>query len=228
MNAMHADDEILAAARSGFMDEALDTLRQLELGLLRMEQDPGDREAVHEAFRAAHTLKGAAGMFGLDALVRLTHTLEGTLDALQLLALLVQRARFTPHITDFLGHRVHHTARVLLGLGADVLLAGLRVHVVAPGALHHGVQRRLHLVHLAGNAHAGLPGLGRELPHLLRDHRETAAALAGPCGFDGGVQRQQVGSAADGLYFAGECAQLLQRLGQGARAVERVVAQAGG
>jgi two-component system, chemotaxis family, sensor kinase CheA len=83
MNAMHADDEILAAARSGFMDEALDTLRQLELGLLRMEQDPGDREAVHEAFRAAHTLKGAAGMFGLDALVRLTHTLEGTLDALR-------------------------------------------------------------------------------------------------------------------------------------------------
>jgi two-component system chemotaxis sensor kinase CheA len=83
MNKMHADDEILAAARSGFMDEALDTLRQLEQGLLRMEQDPGDREAVHEAFRAAHTLKGAAGMFGLDALVRLTHTLEGTLDALR-------------------------------------------------------------------------------------------------------------------------------------------------
>ena len=80
---MNADDEIIAAARAGFMDEALDTLRQLEQGLLRMEQDPDDREAVHEAFRAAHTLKGAAGMFGLDALVRLTHTLEGTLDALR-------------------------------------------------------------------------------------------------------------------------------------------------
>ncbi|MEY2875224.1 MAG: hypothetical protein RLZZ373_2595 [Pseudomonadota bacterium] len=80
---MGADDEILAAARAGFMDEALDTLRQLEQGLLRMEQDPGDREAVHDAFRAAHTLKGAAGMFGLDALVRLTHTLESTLDTLR-------------------------------------------------------------------------------------------------------------------------------------------------
>ncbi|MDZ7856076.1 chemotaxis protein CheA [Sphaerotilus sp.] len=80
---MSIDDEILATARAGFMDEALDTLRQLEQGLLRMEQDPGDGEAVHEAFRAAHTLKGAAGMFGLDALVRETHTLEGILDALR-------------------------------------------------------------------------------------------------------------------------------------------------
>lgn len=80
---MTTDDDILATARAGFMDEALDTLRQLEQGLLRMEQDPGDGEAVHEAFRAAHTLKGAAGMFGLDALVRETHTLEGILDALR-------------------------------------------------------------------------------------------------------------------------------------------------
>jgi two-component system, chemotaxis family, sensor kinase CheA len=80
---MGLDAEIIAAARAGFMDEATDNLRQLEQDLLRMEQDPGDLEAVHGAFRAAHTLKGAAGMFGLDAIVRLTHTLESTLDALR-------------------------------------------------------------------------------------------------------------------------------------------------
>jgi two-component system, chemotaxis family, sensor kinase CheA len=80
---MDTDHQILAIARAGFMDEALDTLRQLEHSLLRMEHDPDDREAVHAAFRAAHTLKGAAGMFGLDPLVRLAHTLESTLDALR-------------------------------------------------------------------------------------------------------------------------------------------------
>lgn len=80
---MGLDAEIIAAARAGFMDEALDNLRQLEQDLLQMEQDPGDQEAVHGAFRAAHTLKGAAGMFGLDAIVRLTHALESTLDALR-------------------------------------------------------------------------------------------------------------------------------------------------
>ncbi|MEX8492549.1 chemotaxis protein CheA [Sphaerotilus sp.] len=80
---MRLDADIIAAARAGFMDEAVDTLRQLEQNLLHMEQDPGDLEAVHGAFRAAHTLKGAAGMFGLDTLVRLTHALESTLDALR-------------------------------------------------------------------------------------------------------------------------------------------------
>jgi len=80
---MNLDADIIAAARAGFMDEALENLRQLEQDLLRMEQDPGDLEAVHGAFRAAHTLKGTAGMFGLDAIVRLTHTLESTLDALR-------------------------------------------------------------------------------------------------------------------------------------------------
>lgn len=80
---MGLDAEIIAAARAGFMEEAQDNLRQLEQDLLRMEQDPGDLEAVHGAFRAAHTLKGGAGMFGLDAIVRLTHALESTLDALR-------------------------------------------------------------------------------------------------------------------------------------------------
>ena len=77
------DDEIMAAARVAFMDEALDMLRLLEQGLLRMEQAPRDHDALHGAFRAAHTLKGAAGMLGLDAVVRQTHALESTLDALR-------------------------------------------------------------------------------------------------------------------------------------------------
>ena len=67
------DDEIMAAARVAFMDEALDMLRLLEQGLLRMEQAPRDHDALHSAFRAAHTLKGAAGMFGLTC----SHQIEG-------------------------------------------------------------------------------------------------------------------------------------------------------
>ena len=61
---MSSDDEILAAAREGFLDEAKDMLRQFEEALLTMEQDPGDAEAVNCAFRAAHTIKGTAGLFG--------------------------------------------------------------------------------------------------------------------------------------------------------------------
>ncbi len=75
------DDEILATARAGFLDEARDMLGQFEEALLAMEQDPRDGEAVNRAFRAAHTIKGAAGLFGYDAVVSFTHEVESLLDA---------------------------------------------------------------------------------------------------------------------------------------------------
>lgn len=80
---MSSDDEILAAAREGFLDEAKDMLRQFEEALLTMEQDPGDAEAVNCAFRAAHTIKGTAGLFGFDAVVHFTHEVESLLECMR-------------------------------------------------------------------------------------------------------------------------------------------------
>ena len=80
---MNSDDEILAAAREGFLDEAKDMLRQFEEALLAMEQDPGDAEAVNCAFRAAHTIKGTAGLFGFEAVVHFTHEVESLLECMR-------------------------------------------------------------------------------------------------------------------------------------------------
>lgn len=80
---MNSDDEILAAAREGFLDEAKDMLRQFEEALLAMEQDPGDAEAVNCAFRAAHTIKGTAGLFGFEAVVHFTHEVESLLELMR-------------------------------------------------------------------------------------------------------------------------------------------------
>ncbi|HET8871742.1 MAG TPA: Hpt domain-containing protein, partial [Aquabacterium sp.] len=80
---MNSDDEILAAAREGFLDEAKDMLRQFEEALLAMEHDPGDSEAVNSAFRAAHTIKGTAGLFGFEAVVGFTHEVESVLEAMR-------------------------------------------------------------------------------------------------------------------------------------------------
>lgn len=66
-----------------FVTESDELLRQLEHGLLRLEEDPPDTEVVHQVFRAAHTIKGGAGMLGLDAVVEVTHVLEGALDRLR-------------------------------------------------------------------------------------------------------------------------------------------------
>jgi two-component system chemotaxis sensor kinase CheA len=80
---MNTDDDILAAAREGFLEEARDTLVQFEQALLAVEDDPADAEALNSAFRAAHTLKGGAGLFGYDAVVLFTHEVESVLDLMR-------------------------------------------------------------------------------------------------------------------------------------------------
>lgn len=80
---MDDDAEILAAARAGFLDEASDMLSQFEHALLVMETAPDDAENLNAAFRAAHTIKGTAGMFGCEAVVTFTHEVETLLESLR-------------------------------------------------------------------------------------------------------------------------------------------------
>ena len=82
---MHRDDdaEIIAAARVGFLDEAADLLQQFEQALLVMETTPEDAENLNAAFRAAHTIKGTAGLFGCAAVVVFTHEVETLLEGLR-------------------------------------------------------------------------------------------------------------------------------------------------
>ncbi|MEK8046130.1 chemotaxis protein CheA [Ideonella margarita] len=77
------DAEIIAAAREGFLEEASDMLRQFEQALLVMETDPKDTENLNAAFRAAHTIKGTAGLFGFTAVVSFTHNVESVMEALR-------------------------------------------------------------------------------------------------------------------------------------------------
>ncbi len=69
----------LDQALETFLSESRELLQEMEDSLLRMEHssDEGDVNAV---FRAAHTIKGSAGLFGLDAIVEFTHSLETLLD----------------------------------------------------------------------------------------------------------------------------------------------------
>jgi two-component system chemotaxis sensor kinase CheA len=77
------DAEIIAAARAGFLDEAGDMLHQFEAALLVMESTPEDADNLNAAFRAAHTIKGTAGLFGCDAVVSFTHEVETLLEGLR-------------------------------------------------------------------------------------------------------------------------------------------------
>lgn len=79
---MSFEDE-MRSAMATFVVEARELLQDMETGLLGLENDTDPEEAIGAIFRAAHTIKGSSGLFGLDHLVRFTHVLESVLDRLR-------------------------------------------------------------------------------------------------------------------------------------------------
>ncbi len=66
-----------------FLAETEDQLQVIEEGLVRIEQESDDPDLIQGLFRAAHTLKGMAGMIGHKRLVSLTHALENGFDGIR-------------------------------------------------------------------------------------------------------------------------------------------------
>jgi two-component system, chemotaxis family, sensor kinase CheA len=73
----------LAEIREVFFQECEEQLGELEAGLLRMEAGTKDAETVNAVFRAVHSIKGGAGIFSLDGLVRFAHVFETSLDSIR-------------------------------------------------------------------------------------------------------------------------------------------------
>nr|WP_320131500.1 chemotaxis protein CheA [uncultured Holophaga sp.] len=63
-------------AKQTFVIEARELLDAMEEALL----DPESSESVNAMFRAVHTIKGSAGLFGFDHIVRFAHTVESVMD----------------------------------------------------------------------------------------------------------------------------------------------------
>jgi two-component system chemotaxis sensor kinase CheA len=78
-----------------FFEEARELLQALESGLMDLEARREDRAHLDRTFRAAHTLKGAAGMVGLAAIAQFTHGVEAVLDAFRSSRLAVGRDAIT-------------------------------------------------------------------------------------------------------------------------------------
>jgi two-component system chemotaxis sensor kinase CheA len=68
------------AIKAVFFQECDELLGDLEAGLLAIEAGSADDETVNAVFRAVHSVKGGAGAFGLDALVRFAHVFETLMD----------------------------------------------------------------------------------------------------------------------------------------------------
>lgn len=68
------------SARDVLVPEARELLAAMEAALLEMETEGPSDERVNAVFRAAHTIKGSAGLFGLTLIVSFAQTLESVLD----------------------------------------------------------------------------------------------------------------------------------------------------
>ena len=66
-----------------FLVESAEHLAEMEAALLSLRSAPEDAELMNGIFRAAHSIKGGAGTFALNEVVRFTHTLESLLDRLR-------------------------------------------------------------------------------------------------------------------------------------------------
>ena len=67
-----------------FVAEASELLREMEDGLLECTRGTPSDETINLIFRSAHTIKGSAGLFGLDAIVSFVHGVETLLDRVRL------------------------------------------------------------------------------------------------------------------------------------------------
>jgi two-component system, chemotaxis family, sensor kinase CheA len=66
--------------KATFREEAFELLSHLEDGLLELESQPLNGELINAAFRAIHTVKGSAAMFGYDSVSKFAHEMETALD----------------------------------------------------------------------------------------------------------------------------------------------------
>jgi two-component system, chemotaxis family, sensor kinase CheA len=78
-----------------FFDECGELLEQAEAGLTEIREGTGTDESVNAVFRAVHSVKGGAGIFGFEALVGFAHVFETTLDLVRRGSLAI-----TPEVVD--------------------------------------------------------------------------------------------------------------------------------
>ena len=70
------DDDLNDRLRATFVQELEEQVRELNSGLLALEQRPSDQDRVRALFRSAHTIKGAARVAGVPVVERVCHAME--------------------------------------------------------------------------------------------------------------------------------------------------------
>jgi two-component system chemotaxis sensor kinase CheA len=109
-----------------FVAETDEQLQALDEGLIRLEREGENMELLQTLFRAAHTLKGTAGMIGHKRMVTLTHSMETAFDGLRKNTLGVSTALIDLCLEAVDGLRLLR-GEVMMGTQSDVPVDELSV-----------------------------------------------------------------------------------------------------
>lgn len=127
----------LDQALQTFIIEARELLDDMEAALLNVASEEDPSESINAIFRAAHTIKGSAGLFGLDPVVAFTHVAESLLDEVRAgsLALGDELVQVLLASRDHIGRLIDtveahgDTAEATLDSAGQALIARLRHHM---------------------------------------------------------------------------------------------------
>ena len=163
-----------------FFDETEELLAEMEKLLLAIDIAAPDDEDLNAIFRAAHSIKGGAGTFGITDLTEITHVLETLLDLLRK----GQMALTAEHVDAFL------EAKDTLKMQLD----GHRLHTPVDQAAVAHVRARLHALAQKPQATAHKPSVALRAPGMRYFCIELPAmspsdsmALAGELGLLGAL-----------------------------------------
>lgn len=92
-----ADGFDVSAFMGEFVQEIEERIQAIIAGLLELERNPDNIESLHDVFRAAHSIKGAAKIMGLETIARLAHSMEDVFEALER-----DNQSITPALNDLL------------------------------------------------------------------------------------------------------------------------------
>lgn len=98
----------MTEVRQLFFEESFENLDMMESSLLDLEIGAVDKELINTIFRAAHSIKGGAGIFKFEHVINFAHTVETLLDELR-----NDQHIVTQHLIDLLLRGVD-TLRALL------------------------------------------------------------------------------------------------------------------
>lgn len=100
-----------------FIEETVENIAEIDFDLVKLEQDPENKELLGKIFRLMHTIKGTCGFLGLSRLEKTAHAAENLLDLFRSGQMKVSATAMTALFSSI--DRVRHLVAEIAATGSE-------------------------------------------------------------------------------------------------------------